>query len=313
MAKKPVAKVQTPNNSPGVVVLQWLTYAFWGWLILGLIWLMSVILINAILGDPVDSAVPYAIAATIVLLPLAFVGDFFYRKHEPTKKEGAAMVIMVIHAVIFALLGIGSLVVGVFMGINMAINVSRATDEQTVALLVAFFAAVLYAGAFLRTLNPTKAKTATRIYGVSMLVLTVGLLIAAFVGPLAKSAETRYDRLIEENLQSVQMSVDAYISSNDQLPTSLSDVSFSRDAQLLVDDNRVEYTPVDGNVTTELGGKAFHYELCVEYQQQRNKDEVHNQINKNEFTSDYLDTYAHDAGRTCYKREFSSAKFNEFN
>src|SRR5690606_4433214 len=128
----------------------------------------------------------------------------------------------------------------VFMGINMAINVSRATDEQTVALLVAFFAAVLYAGAFLRTLNPTKAKTATRIYGVSMLVLTIGLLIAAFVGPLAKSAETRYDRLIEENLQSVQMSVDAYISSNDQLPKSLSDVSFSRDAQLLVDDNRVE-------------------------------------------------------------------------
>lgn len=309
----PAANTEAPHaqpNSAGVTVLQWLTYAFWGWLILGLLWLMSVILINAILGESVNESVPYAIAASVVLLPLAFLCDLFYRKHEQPKKAGAAMVIMVIHAVLFAVLGIISLIIAVFIGINMLINTGDPVDSQTVGILVASFAALLYAGAFLRTLSPFKSKKPTLVYGIAMAVLTVALLIFAIVGPVVTSLATRGDRVIESSLPNVQSSIDRYITQNKKLPSSLSDVTFNDDeADELVKSGDVEYK-AEGKIAkstlNELSNltATYRYQLCVEYKAEKNNGSSRDYSNSNDeddgYTS-YVSTYSHDAGRTCYK------------
>ena len=60
--------------------------------------------ISELLKDAdVGSFDPYAVAAVLVLLPVSFITDFFYSKREPGKKTGAATIVMVIHAVLYAL------------------------------------------------------------------------------------------------------------------------------------------------------------------------------------------------------------------
>ncbi|MGH7250207.1 MAG: hypothetical protein ACREGC_04480, partial [Minisyncoccia bacterium] len=101
-------------NTPNVIVMQWLTYAFWGWTALSLSILTGIVLANFINKADMGSFTPYAIAAVLVLLPISFVCDYFYSKHEPGKNTGSAMVVMVIHAVLFALFGVGALIGIVF-------------------------------------------------------------------------------------------------------------------------------------------------------------------------------------------------------
>lgn len=316
------AHVQPQSSSAGIVVLQWLTYAFWGWLILGLIWLMSVILINAIVGTSVNEIVPYAIAASIVLLPLAFVSDLFYRKYEPVKKTGASMVIMVIHAVLFALLGIGSLIIAVFTTLNMAINIDGNVDAQLVTALVAGFATLLYAAAFVRTLSPFKNKRVTLLYGFVMLAITILLLIFAVVGPVIKSLSTRDDRRIETSLPSLQTSIEDYITDNNKLPASLNDITINDDtARKLVEENKVKYVS-EGKTTKQIGTYArdsFRYQLCVDYKGPSNSRYGGNSGYGSSYVDNgggyktYLSTYAHKAGKVCYKLErvTPAAEYNE--
>lgn len=316
---KPVTKTEaqpeahTPQHSTaGILVLQWLTYAFWGWLIIALMWLMTVVLTNAILDEPVTGMIPYAIAASVVLLPLAFFTDFFYRKHEPLKKAGGAVVIMVIHAVLFALLGIISLIVTVFTGLNIAIDTGD-VDGKVIALSTAGFAALLYVATFLRTLNPFKSRKPLTIFSIFMLAITVILLIFAIAGPLAKSFATRTDRLIEQNLSSVQTGIDSYIEANNALPASLNDVTFNNaDAKQLVDDGLVEYKP-EAKVTelTRNGSSTEHrYQLCVEYTATSGSEYSRSNYRSiNEYTS-YASTTPHDAGEVCYKLKATTYDFN---
>lgn len=274
-------------NTAGVIVLQWLSYAFWGWLAVGLIWLISIILVNAIAGDSVNGVIPYATAATLVLLPIAFVTDLFYRKYEPLKKTGAAMVIMVIHAVLFAILAIGTLVITVFTAINLGINTDP-HDVETVTMLTALFATILYIVIFLRILNPFKSAKPSLVFGISMLAVALVLLIFAVTGPIIKSISTRQDRLIEANLTSVQTDINNYARSNNSLPKSLTDVDFSQKAKELIDKNLVEYTPDNLN--------HQRYQLCVTYTATKGQKSSYP-----DNSSYYLSTYNHPAGRVCYK------------
>lgn len=307
-AVAPSTPVATPHaNTPGVVVLQWLTYAFWGWLILGLIWLISVILINAILKESVSEVVPYAVAVSIILLPIAFVTDLLYRKHEPVKKTGAAMVIMVIHAVIFALLGIAALITAAFVGLNAAINAGDNIDAQIVGLITALAAAVLYVAAFGRTLNPFKSKKPAMMYGISMLVVSVMLLIVAIVGPVIQSVIGRNDKLIEQNISSVQRGVNSYITANKALPGSLNDISITdKGGKELIEKDLVELVPGTTQSTTTRSGLrttvTYRYELCVTYATASNSNNGYydDTVESDDYKS-YLYVYSHKAGRECYK------------
>lgn len=298
---QPSAHPTPVHSSAGILVLQWLTYAFWGWLVLALLWLMGVVLANALLDEPSTDMIPYAIAASIVLLPLAFVTDLFYRKHEPLKKVGGAAIIMVIHTVLFALLGIISLIVTIFTALNMVIEVND-TEEQLVTIGTAGFATLLYAGAFVRTLNPFKNTKPLFIYSLVMVGLTAILMLFAIVGPLAKSVATRSDRLIEQNLSAVENTISTYAREEGALPNSLDDVTMSGEAQQLIEQNLVEYKK-EGTVTVPAAGSVateHRYQLCVTYTASNNYGYARDYQLEDEYT-DYASTSNHDAGRTCYK------------
>lgn len=294
------------SSTAGVLVLQWLTYAFWGWLIVGLIWLISVTLTNAVVGESVGEVIPYAIAASIVLLPLAFVSDLFYRKHEPLRKAGAAMVIMLIHAVGFALLGIGALIVSVFTGLNAAINSADSDKVALVVILTAAAATLLYAAAFTRTLNPFKKKTGATIYAFSMLGLTVLLLILGIVGPVLTTVMTRDDKKAEQSLQTIQSSIQSYVSRNNELPENLEALNIRSDsAKELIDADKIEYIPEGiSTASDEDFRNSYRYQLCVTYDRAADGSSQYDYgygDTDREGYSSYLAAAPHDAGRVCYK------------
>ena len=97
-------------NTAGTLILQWLTYAFWGWAVLSLSILTGLVIFNFLNGSQSSTSTPYAIAAVIVLLPISVLCDYLYSKREPILKSGPSLVIMVIHSVIFALFGIAALI-----------------------------------------------------------------------------------------------------------------------------------------------------------------------------------------------------------
>jgi hypothetical protein len=295
-------------NTPGVIILQWLSYAFWGWLILALIWLIGVILANAILGTSVPEIVPYAIAAGVVLLPIAFLTDFFYRKHEPAKKTGVAMVIMVIHAVLFALLAIVSLIVTVFNSLNALIETSNSIDERLVIIFTALTATLLYAATFIRVLNPFKANRPVVVYSAAMATLTLVFIALAIVGPLVQALTTKDDRRIEQNLPSISQGVNDYVQTNEKLPADLSDITFSNDqATLLVEDGLVRYSAQKSVVN---GYSVEHrYQLCVTFKEKDTSGYTSYTSNSaNNDYPNYLSVSGHAKGEVCYKLSETTAQ-----
>lgn len=293
------------HQTAGTIVLQWLTYAFWGWLIVGLIWMLALVLMNFIYeggSSNVIDMLPYAIAAILVLLPVAFVLDFFYRRREPVKKSGASAIIMVIHAVIFALFGIGVLIASIFVTLNAVINGSF-SDGQIVAIFTLLGATLLYAMAFLRTLRPAKLAKLSIIYGISMLVISVGLLVMGVVGPLASSIQTRDDRRIENYLSSVNADIQTYVQDNNEAPTSLGDVRFSEEgAQALVKDDLVTYKSDRAGVSDSYGNTLHNYQLCVTYKAQKgDNDNLNSRGRTNDDQSKlYVINNTHPKGEVCY-------------
>ena len=304
--------VQQPVSA-GVFVLQWLSYAFWGWLILGLIWLVAIILVNAIIGEDVGGVVPYAMASVIVLLPIAFVTDLFYRRAESLKKTGAATVIMVIHAVIFALCGIGALVGAVFTGLSMAMATGEGDSNKTqlVVLLVLLFAAFIYAAMFLRTINPFKTAKLSAWYAIGVLAMSLVLLVFGVLGPVLTTMSLKDDRRIEQHLSGVSGAVNKYITDNKKLPDSLDTLDYAGEpeAKALVDDKLVTYKKVADTSTSaavkernySLSGSIEHrYQLCVTYKQAKSASSYSNYDRSSEYSS-YISTYRHPAGDVCYK------------
>ncbi|MGO3702131.1 MAG: hypothetical protein ACTJG2_03025 [Candidatus Saccharimonadales bacterium] len=302
-ASKKVSKKneELHHSSAGLIVLQWLTYAFWGWLIVGLLWLLSVILMNALLDEPVADVVPYAIAASVVALPLAFVTDLFYRKHEPLKKVGGSAVVMIIHAVLYALLGIGSLIITVFMAIDLAVGTGDNT-EKSITLFVGLFATLAYAAAFLRTLNPFKTAWPLRAYGYGMLAVTLALLVLTITGPLTKSIATRDDRRIEENIVNVQLAIDEYVAQHHELPSSLDTLAFdpwyAKETKQLINDKLITYQKEERVIeqSDDTATAQHRYQLCVEYTHAR-KDATP----ESDTYGSIINIDTHEAGAVCYK------------
>ena len=301
--------IPASQNNAGIIILQWLAYAFWGWLIASLAWVIAIVLLSSILNASVEGAVPYALAATIVLLPIAFVTDFFYVKREPVKKTGAAMAVMSIHAVMYALLGIGALITAVFTGLFMVINSSDMASGYTVTLLTSLALALLYAGTFIRIINPRKTQVLPRVYGYAMLAITIGLVATAIVGPFTKSLLTRDDRLIEQNLSSVESSVESYIRQNNKLPASLSDVTITPNtANELVASGKVTYKPgkVSSTSTTSTTYyPTYSYQLCVTFKAAKGSQSEQSRYRT--YTSGA--TVAHGAGNTCYDLSYKNYQY----
>lgn len=299
-------------NAPGLIVLQWLTYAFWGWTIVSMSWLTISIFANYIAGAQTGSFTPYAIAAVLVLLPISIACDFFYTKHEPPKKTGAASVVMVIHAVIFALFGIGALI-GIVFSLVTIFTSSSDSSNNKVALFSAMIITVLYAAAFLRTINPTKLPFIKRFYIIFMTAVVGIICVLGLVGPVAHERATRNDRLVESGLGTTVTAINSYATTNKRLPDKLDSLSLSGDSQQIVSKGLVKYTP---NVlppkntydayykTSSASSTIYYYELCATYtKESKNK---YNSSNSDPVDADGYSSYIysyndHPAGQKCYK------------
>ena len=254
-------------NKPGIIVLQWLTYAFWGWAILALAILVSATFTTFVIGYDTSTLTSYALAAILVLLPIALVCDFFYSKAEPEKKTGAAMVVMVIHAVLFALLAIATLIAAVFSVVNLIIT-SNDTRPYQVALYSSGLITIVYIATFVRTINlPAFFNITSKFYKIFMLVFTIVVIIASVIGPIGYAQQTKNDKLIEENLYTIKSEISDYTRKNKALPESLDQLSLDDNAKILVEKNLVVYKPKEtrNRTSTRTTSKVYNYELCVTY------------------------------------------------
>lgn len=313
----PVVKTTTPpaHSSAGVIVLQWLTYAFWGWTLLATIWLVYIVMANFISGTDQTGVIPYAIAATLVLLPLSFICDFFYSRHEPAKKSGAATIVMVIHAVIFALFGIGVLISSVFLLVGMVINDDIGAKGPLTIWITLLISAGLYGATFLRTLNPSPVLRLGTFYKFGMLAFVGLFVVLAFTGPIARSLATRDDRALVSELSSMSSAIEQYTTSKKELPAKLSDVTLNPEAKKLVSKGLVEYksegrkinstaaNPSRG-ITSEYRITNEHrYQLCVTYVEasvDTDSSSYYESEQEDEYST-YPAAYNHPAGKTCYK------------
>jgi hypothetical protein len=189
MIGNPSAQPTTPQNQADnhntnalTIIIQWLTYAFWGWTVLILSILTSLVFAQLLNRDNSSNANYYVISAAIVLLPISFVTDFFYSKKEPKKKESAAMVVMVIHAVLFALFGIGALIFAVFSFVSLLTSSGSHTSTY-VGLWSSIFITIFYAATFIRTINPAKLPWISKAYKIFMLVIILLFILLGFLKP----------------------------------------------------------------------------------------------------------------------------------
>lgn len=202
---------------------------FLGWFALAMLWLIVLTFSYFIAGNDSQSwgdALAYPLASVIVMLIFAVVADLFYAKHEPEQKSGGSSVIMLIHAVLFVLLTVGSLVVAVFSLINMSINSgpTSGADGPTVALLSSLSMLLLYSLASARVLfGGRKTILRTVLLGVST-AMAIGFTLACIIGPATRANVTKDDRLIESGLSYLAQDIQSYTRENDKLPATLSDV-----------------------------------------------------------------------------------------
>lgn len=317
-------KADVPQgSSPGIIILQWLTYAFWGWTLLSFVWLAYIVIATFVLNRDLTDMIPYAIAATLVLLPLSLVCDIFYARHEPVKKAGASMVVMVVHAVIFALFGIGLLISAVLSLVQVLIGGDE-VDGLMVWILTSLVSAIVYAVAFVRTLNPAPRLRLNRILPFVMAGIVGLFIILGFVGPVAQAAVTRDDRDIERSLPNISYSINRYISDNKKLPESLNDVKFNNEAQRLIDRNLVTYRAIgvtaesstrsstsrstvndetsDMHTESRTENKEYRYELCTTYKQEdKDNSSYYDEYDQGNGYKESVSTYGHPAGTVCYK------------
>lgn len=313
------------KTSGGVVILQWLAYAFWFWFVVSTVWLAGVVINFAVAQKNTDDwaqALAYPLAAVIIMLIIAFVTDFFYARQEPEKKTGAAYVIMLLHVVPFVLIGIGSLVTIVFTIITMALNNDpiAGIDGPLKVMLTAIVAFVLFVilavRAFFGSRRVMLRKAAWVLFG----LMALGFIIGAIAGPAAEASRTKQDRLIETALPSLSDDIRSYTAQHNKLPGSLTDVTHmssneSAAVQKIIDQRLVTYKPntlpaEDGNssvpgddykvkVSTPTNGtgvmpvgsaKRYYYQLCTAFTTEKKNQYAYSSPKNDYYTTDTTST-----------------------
>ncbi|MEP7204995.1 MAG: hypothetical protein ABI716_02275 [Candidatus Saccharibacteria bacterium] len=300
------------ENNPKLIILQWLTYAFWGFTVLSMSFLVVTVLAFFVNKADFADAPLYGIAAVLVLLPLSVICDIFYTKHEPAEKTGVAAVVMSIHAVIFALFAIGSLITIVFSIVSLIVS-SSDTQGTMVTLYSALIIALLYVVVFLRTILPGRLLKLRLPFVILMAVIVGVICVAGFIGPVADAQLTRTDKLIEANLPAVGDGVSAYASKNNRLPDSLGNLTLTGDANKLIADNLVTYKKDSGPSSGAQAG-SFYYQLCVTYKKAlENPYATSSYRYDNNGYSSMITSYYHAAGDVCYKLEATYYDYSYMN
>lgn len=179
------------HDNAATIILQWLTYAFWGWTVLVLSVLTYTVFTDFLDQGDNSSFSYYIISAALVLLPISLICDYLYSKKEPGKKTGAASIVMVVHGVLFALFGIGALIWGVFSVVSLLTS-DGDTSTTLAGLYSSLIIALFYAATFARTLNPPKFPMTVQAYRIAMSAVVVIFIILGFVGAHHNVNKTTY-------------------------------------------------------------------------------------------------------------------------
>ncbi len=316
----PQAAQKGQSSSGGVLVLQWLTYAFWFWFAVSTSWLAGVVINFFVAGNTGSyewgSVLAYPLASVVIMLGIASVTDFFYAKHEPAKKLGGANVIMLLHVVPFVLIAIGALVTIVFALLNMLLNSDpiASTDGPLQVMLVALVVVVLLGLAATRAFFGSKPSVRL-LARAAFIVVAVGFIVAGVAGPALEAVRTKDDRLIEQALPSLSSDIRDYVNEHNKLPAALSDVTYDESSysagavQKLIDSKLVtykantlpssnsSYSPSDIRTqlcmdsptagvcspdSTNADTKRFYYQLCTTYKAE--KKDRYNYSERNAYT-----------------------------
>jgi len=302
--------VKAPASSPGVIVLQWVTYALWGWTVVAVAFLVAAILAFHMISADIGDQVMYGVAAVVILLPSAAVCDIFYSKHEPVKKSGVSSAVMIIHAVIFTLMTIGTVITAAFSLVTLLI-VSSSTEGILITMYTALIVALLLILVLLRTIMPKKLFAFRRYFIIFMIFVVSVIVFFGIIGPIADARLTRNDKLIEQELSSVSYAIDSYVETNSKLPNSLTDLELTGNTKKLVSDNLVDYTKESqyGKMIYDEYSSStmtYYYKLCVDYQRE-SKDDYYSGYSSSYDNADddgystSPDTYHHVKGEVCYK------------
>jgi hypothetical protein len=307
------ASAPTEQSSTVVLVWQWLTYGLWSWTLASLGILLSSTLAYFIASASRDGGYTwqiYIIATALCLLPISYLIDRTYSKHEPAHKHGFAAVILVLHAVLAFLVSIGALITAVVTLLSLATDASGDTPIKTTVIISALLIALLGGLFFARIVRPAKLEAISRRFGLIVSVIAAVTIIAALAGPYASTIQTKSDRQIESGLYGVNTAIQDYARNNKKLPANLSDLTFdsyAHEAKQLVKDNLVSYS-AKGETTTSgtYATHTFKYELCVTYKKSKGSGKAvpaHSSfLASDTYSSSYLDTYSHPAGHTCYQQ-----------
>lgn len=293
-----------PVQNSGVLVLQWLSYAFWLWFHIATAVLVGMVInyhVSSSNADVWGSQMAYPLAAVMIMLAIALVTDYFYTRFEPEKKTGGANVIMLLHIVPFILIAIGALVTIVFSLLTMLLNSDplATIDGPLQVMVVAFVVAVLF-GLLAARLFFGNRRHMRKIAWAVFVATALVAMTASVVGPVMTTMRTKNDRLIERTLPSLAIDIRNYAREHDALPKTLSDVTHDdgedkKAVQKLIDERLVEYKPNteparDGNVLSpgdtnddsvlepmivrpgtsgHVNPTRFYYQLCTTYMQER--------------------------------------------
>lgn len=328
-------EAEAHRNSTAVqVVWQWLTYTLWSWALCALAILLSGVLTFWFVSKSYGyEFLIYSLAALIVLLPLAYFADKYYRKIEPDVKHGFPAVVMVLNAVIIFLVAIAGLITAVISLFTMFVS----TDENS-GKLIAFMSAGVVATLgmllFFRIIRPPKYRAYVTKFPKIVVLITGVTIVMAFIGPFVREASRKSDKIIESGLPSVNTAVQDYARKNKKLPDDLSSLSpYNSDGKKLIEKNKVEYRIISqvnsgGATILPLNSNSLNsstsynrsvnnsnkgeYELCVTYSYEK-KEEGYNDYYDDYSSrpeSNYISTYTHKAGRQCYTQSVTIYRYD---
>lgn len=271
------------SNEPRVATTQWMTYVFWaGAAIAGSVLVgISTSLVVDGYGQGMSSAL-YAVIALAIILPIAVISDRVYSKDERSQKVGIGLVLMVLHAVIFAIVAVGALATAIY-SLTQHLLFPTGTNELLTVTATAGWLALTFALIVVRTVKVSFARMAK----ILLLVLTVSTFFWGVLGPVTQSVMRRDDDQSERAFQNLYSMVTIQAGETGKLPADIDaaiDVQTSKymlnetavlkksaDAGLIsYIPNTKEPTTVkeDGSVIT-----THYFQMCVTYKyDNKNRD-----------------------------------------
>lgn len=328
VAVPPVAAAprETPTHGTGAsLVLQWLSYAFWGWFGVAITWLAGVTFAYFVTGNSTDvtAALAYPLASVIVMCIVALCADLFYSRREPAIKRGGANAIMLVHVVLFVLIGVAAAVTALFSLISalLSTDLTTGTDGQMIACLTSLVTVLVFGLVSLRMLAGGKKPVLRVVHWVVMSLLAASFIVLSIVGPAMGAQATRGDRLIEEGLPTLNNAIQEYVGEHSKLPEKLSDVEtgnvyLSTAADALLSRNLVRYTANvkeasrTSSTYNDYVTTTYYYRMCVTYTHTKKGTGTYEGVSLSS-TRDSYQTYlyitSHEKGEVCYDLKASDS------